>query len=99
MAVGRSAHCDCFVVPRFLAGTIDQIGYHGFLTWHLELKGVRVPGGDRLTGLYGDEGAEADSGGFAAVQRGLNIARVHTAARAVGVARAAVEDARLSAGA
>ena len=32
------------------------------------------------------------SGGFAAVQRGLNIARVHTAARAVGVARAAVED-------
>ena len=30
------------------------------------------------------------AGGFAAVQRGLNIARVHTAARAVGVARAAL---------
>jgi len=53
---------------------------------------VRVPENDRLTGLYGDEGADADSGGFAAVQRGLNIARVHTAARAVGVARAALED-------
>ena len=71
---------------------IDKIGYHGFLTWHLELDGVRVPEGDRLTGLYGDEGADADSGGFASVQRGLNIARVHTAARAVGVAQAALED-------
>jgi alkylation response protein AidB-like acyl-CoA dehydrogenase len=71
---------------------IDKIGYHGFLTWHLELDRVRVPESDRLTGLYGDEGADADSGGFAAVQRGLNIARVHTAARAVGVARGALED-------
>jgi alkylation response protein AidB-like acyl-CoA dehydrogenase len=52
---------------------IDKIGYHGFLTWHLELDGVRVPEGDRLTGLYGDEGADADLGGFAAVQRGLNF--------------------------
>ena len=50
------------------------------------------PEGDRLTGLYGDEGADTDLGGFAAGQRGLNIAGVHTAARAVGVARAALED-------
>jgi alkylation response protein AidB-like acyl-CoA dehydrogenase len=96
----RSAGLEPFLVvkepgtfPEGMSGhAIDKIGYHGFLTWHLELKGVRVPEGDRLTGLYGDEGADADSGGFAAVQRGLNIARVHTAARAVGVARAAVED-------
>jgi alkylation response protein AidB-like acyl-CoA dehydrogenase len=74
---------------------IDKIGYHGFLTWDLELDGLRVPEADRLTGLYGDEGADADAGGFASVQRGLNIARVHTAARAVGVARAAVEDCTL----
>ena len=79
--------------PKGITGrVIDKIGYHGFLTWHLELDGVRVPEGDRLSGLYGDEGAEADFGGFAAVQRGLNIARVHTAARAVGVARGALED-------
>ena len=71
---------------------IDKIGYHGFVTWELELDGVRVPDTDRLTSLYGDESAGDDEGGFAAVQRGLNIARVHTAARAVGVARAAVED-------
>ena len=96
----RSAGLEPFLVlkepgkfPKGMSGHfIDKVGYHGFLTWHLELDGVRVPEGDRLTGLYGDEGADADSGGFASVQRGLNIARVHTAARAVGVARAAVED-------
>ena len=96
----RSAGLETFLVvkqpgtfPDGITGhVIDKIGYHGLLTWHLELDGVRVPEGDRLTGLYGDEGADADLGGFAAVQRGLNIARVHTAARAVGVARAALED-------
>ena len=99
----RSAGLEPFLVvkdrgvfPDGMTGTaIDKIGYHGFLTWDLVLDGVRVPGRDRLTGLYGDEGAGADAGGFASVQRGLNIARVHTAARAVGVARAAVEDCTL----
>ena len=99
----RSAGLEPFLVvkkpgtfPKGVTGkVIDKIGYHGFLTFELELDGVRVPESDRLTGLYGDEGADADSGGFASVQRGLNIARVHTAARAVGVARAAVEDCQL----
>ncbi|WP_311274130.1 acyl-CoA dehydrogenase family protein [Methylobacterium sp. WCS2018Hpa-22] len=99
----RSAGLEPFLVvkkpgtfPEGMTGhVIDKIGYHGFLTFELELDGVRVPEGDRLTGLYGDGGADADSGGFASVQRGLNIARVHTAARAVGVARAAVEDCQL----
>jgi alkylation response protein AidB-like acyl-CoA dehydrogenase len=99
----RSAGLEPFLVvkdrgtfPEGMTGhVIDKIGYHGFLTWELELDGVRVPDADRLTGLYGDEGAEDDEGGFASVQRGLNIARVHTAARAVGVARAAVEDCTL----
>ena len=96
----RSAGLEPFLVvkepgtfPDGMTGrVIDKIGYHGFLTFELALDGVRVPERDRLTGLYGDEGADADAGGFASVQRGLNIARVHTAARAVGVARAAVED-------
>ena len=99
----RSAGLEPFLVvkergtfPDGMTGApIDKIGYHGFLTWDLVLDGVRVPDADRLTGLYGDEGADADAGGFASVQRGLNIARVHTAARAVGVARAAVEDCTL----
>ena len=96
----RSAGLEPFLIvkergtfPKGITGhAIDKIGYHGFLTWDLDLDGVRVPDSDRLTGLYGDEGAGADAGGFASVQRGLNIARVHTAARAVGVARGAVED-------
>jgi alkylation response protein AidB-like acyl-CoA dehydrogenase len=99
----RSAGLEPFLVvkepgtfPEGMTGrVIDKIGYHGFETFELDLDGVRVPESDRLTGLYGDQGADADSGGFAAVQRGLNIARVHTAARAVGVARAAVEDCQL----
>ena len=99
----RSAGLEPFLVVKdrgtFPAGmtgsTIDKIGYHGFLTWDLQLDALRVPESDRLTGLYGDGGAGNDAGGFASVQRGLNIARVHTAARAVGVARAAVEDCTL----
>jgi alkylation response protein AidB-like acyl-CoA dehydrogenase len=96
----RSAGLEPFLVikerdsfpPGMTGRVIDKIGYHGFETFELTLEDVRVPESDRLTGLYGDQGADADSGGFAAVQRGLNIARVHTTARAVGVARAAVED-------
>jgi len=96
----RSAGLQPFLVvkprdawPAGMTGTcIDKIGYHGFLTWDLDLAGVRVPDGDRLTGLYAEQGGADDGEGFAAVQRGLNIARVHTAARSVGVARGAVED-------
>jgi alkylation response protein AidB-like acyl-CoA dehydrogenase len=98
----RSAGLQPFLVvkergtfPDGMTGhVIDKIGYHGFLTWELELDGLRVPDSDRLTGLYAEEGGHDDDedGGFAALQRGLNVARVHTAARSVGLARAAVED-------
>ncbi len=68
--------------PKGLTGSpIDKIGYHGFVTWELEFDGLRVPVADEIT-----------EGGFAETQRWLTIARVHTAARAVGLARAAVED-------
>ncbi|MEJ8280121.1 acyl-CoA dehydrogenase family protein [Pseudonocardia spirodelae] len=70
--------------PAGLTGRpIDKIGYHGFVTWDLEFDGVRVPVSDQL-GAGGE--------GFADAQAWLNVARVHTAARAVGLARAAVED-------
>lgn len=70
--------------PDGLTGTpIDKIGYHGFVTWDLEFDGLRVPVAQQL-GAGGE--------GFADAQAWLNIARVHTAARAVGLARAAVED-------
>ena len=74
--------------PAGLTGTtIDKIGYHGFLTWDLVFDGVRVPAANRAGGS-GDR-ARRRSG---TRQKWLNIARVHTAARAVGLARAAVED-------
>ncbi|OJY40583.1 acyl-CoA dehydrogenase family protein [Pseudonocardia sp. 73-21] len=68
--------------PDGITGTpIDKIGYHGFVTWDLEFDGLRVPAANQV-----------GTGGFADAQKWLNIARVHTAARAVGLARAAVED-------
>jgi alkylation response protein AidB-like acyl-CoA dehydrogenase len=83
--------------PSGLTGTpIDKIGYHGFLTWDLTFDGVVVPLGNALTGpdakTGGSAGGDAGTAAFKNVQKGLNIARVHTAARAVGLARAAVED-------
>ena len=74
--------------PAGLTGRpIDKIGYHGFLTWNLTFDGLRVPASHRV-------GSRADGGerGFRSTQAGLNVARVHTAARAVGLARASVED-------
>ncbi|SHG98554.1 Acyl-CoA dehydrogenase [Jatrophihabitans endophyticus] len=70
--------------PGLTGTTIDKIGYHGFLTWNLVFDGVRVPAANRV----GGKGTAA----FRDTQKWLNIARVHTAARAVGLARAAVED-------
>jgi alkylation response protein AidB-like acyl-CoA dehydrogenase len=76
--------------PAGLSGyPIDKVGYHGFLTWDLTFDGVRIPAEDLIV----EAGADGDSGaGFREAQKFLNTARVHTAARAVGLARAAVED-------
>ncbi|OAI41628.1 acyl-CoA dehydrogenase, partial [bacterium SCGC AG-212-C10] len=80
--------------PAGITGeVIDKIGYHGFLTWNLKFNDLRVPA-DAMVG-WGAKRGEGESGGrsaFATTQAGLNVARVHTAARAVGLARAAVED-------
>jgi alkylation response protein AidB-like acyl-CoA dehydrogenase len=71
--------------PAGLTGTtIDKIGYHGFLTWDLTFDRVRVPAANLVT--------ETGTAAFRDTQKWLTIARVHTAARAVGLARAAVED-------
>jgi alkylation response protein AidB-like acyl-CoA dehydrogenase len=86
--------------PEGLTGyPIDKVGYHGFLTWDLTFDGVRIPAENVLddanassdeVGPAGEDGAAR--AGFAAAQKFLNTARVHTAARAVGLARAALED-------
>ena len=85
--------------PEGLSGhPIDKIGYHGFLTWDLQFDGVRIPEDnviDQARAAQEDsdeEGEAAKQAGFAEAQKFLNTARVHTAARAVGLARAALED-------
>ncbi len=84
--------------PPGLSGyPIDKVGYHGFLTWDLQFDGVRIPADDLIVGVGDGDGDSAggeqgSKAGFAEAQAFLNTARVHTAARAVGLARAAVED-------
>ena len=73
--------------PDGLTGTpIDKIGYHGFLTWDLIFDHVRVPAGNVVTTGTDDEG------GIDGVGTWLDRARLHTAARAVGLAQGALED-------
>ena len=88
--------------PGLTGSPIDKVGYHGFLTWDLTFDGVRIPAGDLIVDPAGGSGdgasgdgdpGDGDPGaGFREAQAFLNTARVHTAARAVGLARAAVED-------
>src|SRR3954470_4247868 len=81
--------------PGGLSGyPIDKVGYHGFLTWDLTFDGVRIPKDDVIdeAAASDEEGDAAERAGFAEAQKFLNTARVHTAARAVGLARAALED-------
>ncbi len=66
---------------------IDKIGYFGLTTWQLELDGLRLPG-DALQDTGEEEGQ-----GFKHSLGWLNVARAQTAARAVGLARGALEDA------
>jgi alkylation response protein AidB-like acyl-CoA dehydrogenase len=63
---------------------VDKIGYHGITTWSLTFDGWRVPTGS----LMGERG-EA----FYGLMEGLSRKRIYTAARAVGLARAGLEDA------
>src|SRR3954468_18670751 len=88
--------------PEGLTGyPIDKVGYHGFLTWDLRFDGVRIPKDNVIdqakaaqeeSAEEGLDTAAAQQAGFAEAQKFLNTARVHTAARAVGLARAALED-------
>lgn len=82
------------VPDGMVAREIDKIGYHGFRTYDLTLTDVRVPAAAVVTGPTKQVAATTSPGdsAFKQTQRSLNEARVHTAARAVGLARAAVED-------
>ena len=61
---------------------IPKMGYRGIETTELSFDGLRVPKTNLLGGQEGQ--------GFRQVMRGLELGRVNVAARAVGVARAAL---------
>jgi alkylation response protein AidB-like acyl-CoA dehydrogenase len=74
--------------PDGIAGRpIDKIGYFGLTTWQLELTDLRLPD-DALQETGQEEGQ-----GFKHSLGWLHVARAQTAARAVGLARGALEDA------
>jgi butyryl-CoA dehydrogenase len=70
--------------PAGLTGTkVRKIGYFGWSTWDLSFDGLRLPAG----AMIGQEGR-----GFYLALSGLEVGRAHTAARAIGLARGALED-------
>ena len=83
---------SCFMIekergsfPHGMVGKpIPKIGYFGWKTFELALDGVRVPK-EHLIG-------EKDKA-FLLMAKGLEGARAHTAARAIGLAQGALEDA------
>ena len=71
-------------LPPGCSGTpIRKIGYFGWRTWELHFDNCRIP----ATTLIGEEGR-----GFYTMMAFLEVARVHTAARAIGLSRGALED-------
>jgi alkylation response protein AidB-like acyl-CoA dehydrogenase len=64
---------------------LPKLGYKGVESCELSFDGFRVPAGALLGG--------AEGRGFAQMMRGLEIGRIQVASRAVGVGRAALEDA------
>ncbi len=71
--------------PEGVAGSaIPKIGYFGMKTYELAFDRFRIP----AENMIGEEGK-----GFYYATQGLESARAQTAARAVGVARAGLEDA------
>ncbi len=65
---------------------IPKIGYFGWNTYELAFDGCRIPKENIITGSGNAEG-------FKNTVNMLNVARAHTAARSIGLARGALEDA------
>jgi alkylation response protein AidB-like acyl-CoA dehydrogenase len=75
-------------LPKGIEGTpMRKIGYHGWKTWELSFQDFRIPKENILM-----HSGKDSSEGFKRTAMGLSVARIHTAARSVGLARAALED-------
>jgi alkylation response protein AidB-like acyl-CoA dehydrogenase len=68
---------------------IPKIGYFGWKTWELRFDGARAPVRRGPAAGHDEAGGRAHQ----AVAFGLGLARAHTAARSIGLARGALEDA------
>ena len=76
-------------LPEGVQGSpIPKIGYHGWKTWELHFDNVRVPAID--VPVEDGAGPATMGGGFVGIQRGLEVARAHTAARSIGAAQGAL---------
>jgi alkylation response protein AidB-like acyl-CoA dehydrogenase len=83
-------HKDPGTFPEGLAGNpIRKIGYHGWNTFDLSFNDCFVPD-DCLVG-YERTDRPVDAG-FKRVAASMTTPRIHTAARSIGLARAALED-------
>ncbi len=97
----RNAGIRNFFVPKqrgsfpdgITGNPIRKIGYHGWKTFDLSISDLRLPP-ESLLGQERGAGASDDpEAGFKSVSKGLSVARLHTAARSIGLARGALEDA------
>lgn len=87
----RSNGVTCFLMPKNrgtlpagVSGTpVRKIGYRGWKTWELSFADAYV----EAEAMIGEEGS-----GFLVAMGDLETARIHTAARAIGLARGALED-------
>lgn len=88
----RGEGISCFLVekkrgefpPGMVGNPIPKIGYFGWKTFELALTDLRLP----KENLIGEPGKA-----FLIMAKGLETARAHTAARAIGLAQGALEDA------
>ncbi|KMO19781.1 acyl-CoA dehydrogenase family protein [Methylobacterium indicum] len=79
----RGTDADPFPVEGLSGGEIEVLGYRGMKEYELAFDGFAVPEGNLLGGVEGK--------GFAQLMQTFESARIQTAARAVGVAQAALD--------
>jgi (2S)-methylsuccinyl-CoA dehydrogenase len=81
----RGSDADPFPAAGMSGSEIEVLGYRGMKEYEIAFDGFRVPAANLLGGV---EGA-----GFKQLMQSFEAARIQTAARAVGVAQAAMETA------
>jgi (2S)-methylsuccinyl-CoA dehydrogenase len=79
----RGTDEDCFPTPGLTGSEIEVLGYRGMREYALQFDGMPAPVDAVLGGAEGQ--------GFKQLMRTFEGARIQTAARAVGVARRALE--------